>query len=484
MEIKKRRKGIQYYFENLSTIHDVKSFKVINVIDNSFVGNLDEEFVVLNCEEGKTFIVKGEPWKILSIEKDKVLVEPTEDIEAIIPAWEGELIPVPFEVAQEVGKLRRKIAELILERNEGEIISWLQANYPIDENCAKKMVKIVEKQLKYGIVPDDETLLVEDFENAIIIHACFGSLVNETLGRLIVTLLTARIGSVGLRTDPYRIIIKPQAKVLELVKEILFKTNPAHLKEYLELSLIRTSLFEWKFLQVAKRFGIIAKDAEYGKISLRRIIDEYINTPVYRETLNEIEFEKLDIEKTKEILEKIQSGKIKVVLKSGLSPLGKIGLQHWVELVKPAKPEKEIFEIFKNRLFSTKVRLVCMNCGNWSQTFVLKEMPEDVECKKCGARLLGITKATGEKILKIIKRKIRKLPLTQEESKIYKRISRTADLFLCYRKKAAIALAGKGIGPTTALRILSRYHASEEEFLKDIFRAEKSYQMTKRYWKI
>jgi ATP-dependent Lhr-like helicase len=484
MEIKKRRKGIQYYFENLSTIPDVKSFKVINAIDNSFVGNLDEEFVALNCEVGKTFIVKGEAWKILSIEKDKVFVEPTEDIEAVIPAWEGELIPVPFEVAQEVGKLRKKIAESFLEKSKEEIISWLQANYPMDENSAKKITKIIEKQLKYGVVPDDETILVEDFENVIIIHACFGSLVNETLGRLIVALLTARIGSVGLRVDPYRIIIKPQVKAIELIKEILFKTNPSYLKEYLELSLVRSNLFEWKFVHVAKRFGALAKDAEYGKISLRRIIDEYINTPIYRETLNEIESEKLDIEKTKEILEKIQSGKIKIIFKDGLSPLGKVGLKYWVELIRPTKPEKEIFEIFKHRLLTTKVRVVCLNCGNWSQTFILKEMPEDVECKKCGARLLGITKTTGEKILKIIKRKIRKLPLTQEELKIYKRILRTADLFLCYRKKAAIALAGKGIGPITALRILSKYHASEEEFLKDIFQAEKSYQRTKRYWKI
>lgn len=484
MEIKKRRRGIEYYFENLSTIPDTRSFKVINTLDNSFVANLDEEFVALNCDVGKNFIVKGEAWKILNIEKDKVYVEPTEDIEAAIPAWEGELIPVPFEVAQEVGELRSKIAGLLSQKDKEEIISWIQTEYPVDYNSAEKMIETIKKQLKHSIVPDNKTILIEDFENVVIMHACFGSLVNQTLGRLLTALLTARIGSVGLRVDPYRIILKLQTRATELVKEILLNTNPDYLKEYLELSLTQSNLFQLKFVQVAKRFGVLSKEAEYGKVSLRRIIDEYADTPVHRETLNEIEVEKLDIEKAKKILKEIQSGQIKMVFKPGLSPLGKIGLKYWVEVVGPAKPEREIFEIFKHRLLTTKLRLICLNCGRWDQSFILKEMPQDVECRKCSARLLGITKSRGEKILKIVRKKLRRQPLTQEELKSYERILRTADLFLSYRKRAAIVLAGKGVGPRTAIRILTKYHASEDELFYDILKAERFYQKTRRYWKI
>ncbi|MFH8132160.1 MAG: DEAD/DEAH box helicase, partial [Candidatus Aenigmatarchaeota archaeon] len=88
-EIKKRRRGFEYYFNQLSTIPDVKQFKIFNSLDNSFVGVLDEEFVALHAGIGSSFIVKGEAWRVLDVKEDKIIVEPTLDIEAAIPAWEG-----------------------------------------------------------------------------------------------------------------------------------------------------------------------------------------------------------------------------------------------------------------------------------------------------------------------------------------------------------------------------------------------------------
>ncbi len=483
--IKKKRRGLQYYFQNLSTIPDVKKYKVFNVLDNSFVGVLDEEFVALHGEIGSSFIVKGDAWRILDISEDKILVEPTIDIEASIPAWEGELIPVPFEVAQEVGRLRSLITEYLIKLEDEEIIKKLREVYPIDKNCAKKMIEIIRKQLNKSMVPDDKTILVEDYENNVIIHACFGSLVNETLGRFLSALLTARLGSVALKTDPYRIILQFQNKNLEVLKEILFKTNPKHLKTYLEMSLTKTHLFEWKFVHVAKRFGAIAKDAEYGKTKLSRIVEEYLGSPIFKETLNELETEKLDIEKAMEILKKIQKGEIKIVFKSGLSPLGRIGIRHkFAEVVGPEKPETEIFKLFKQRLLETKVKLICLNCGLWSRSFKVKEIPEGLKCRRCEARLLGIINPGNEKIVKIIKRKLKNLSLTNEEAKKFERVRRTADLFLVYGKKAVICLAAKGVGPNTATRILARYHKNEDDLLKDILAAERTYLRTKRYWTI
>ncbi|MFH8086550.1 MAG: DEAD/DEAH box helicase [Candidatus Aenigmatarchaeota archaeon] len=483
-EIRKKRRGFEYYFTQLSTIPDVKQFKIFNSLDNSFVGVLDEEFVALHAEIGNSFIVKGEAWKVLDIKEDRIIVEPTLDVEAAIPAWEGELVPVPFEVSQEVGRLRSLIANL-LEKGEEEAISKLLELYPIDKNCARKMIETVKKQLSYGIIPDDKTILIEDYENTIIIHACFGSLVNETLGRFISALLTPRIGSVGLKTDAYRIILQLQNKNLELIKEILFNVKPELLRSYLEISLSKSDLFEWKFVHVAKRFGSIAKDADYGKTTIKRMIEDYAGTPIFKETLKELEVEKLDIEKSKEILEKIQKGEIKVIFKSGLSFLGKIGLRYkYLELLGPSKPEPEIFKLFKQRLLATKLKFICLNCGEWNQTFVLKDVPENLKCKRCDARLLGITKPNDQQTLKIVKKKLRNLGLTEEEKKKFERIRKSADLFLTYGKKAVYCLSGKGIGPNTAIKILSKFHKNEEEIFKSILEAERNYLKTRRYWNV
>ena len=482
--IKKRRRGFEYYFNQLSTIPDTKQFKVFNSLDNSFVGVLDEEFVALNCEPGLTFILKGEAYKVISVEEDKILVEPVEDLEAAVPGWEGELIPVPFEVAQEVGRLRSLIYSQLKRKSKREIVGWLLSSYPIDENCAKKMVKLIEKQGEYGVVPDDKTILIEDYENFVLIHACFGSLVNETLGRFISSSLTARIGSVGLKTDAYRIILNLQVKNLDLLKEILFKTKPEHLKNYIELSLPNTKLFQWKFVHVAKRFGAIARDAEYGKVKLEKIIESYEGTPIFKETLKELETEKFDLEKSEEILRKIQSGEIKVVFKQGLSPLGKIGLKHeFLEIVGASRPEAEIFELFKKRLLNTSVKLVCMNCGQWQQTFLVKEVDERIKCKKCEAKLLAIVSPANQEAQKLLKKSMRGA-LSKIEKKRLDKLIQTADLFLVYGSRAVKALAARGIGPETAKKLLARFYKDEDEFLKAILEAERNYLRTKRYWKI
>ena len=216
------RKGLLYYFENLSTIPDTKSYSVIDVTTNTRVGSLDEEFVALHAQEGVDFIIKGEPWRIISIEENKIYVEPSSKREAAIPGWEGELIPVPFEVAQEVGRLRGFIErELKKKMSEENLIEEIRNSYPVDENSAKKMIKLISKQLKHGVVPTDKKILVETHENFIILHTCLGSKGNETLGRLLSSLIANRIGSVALKTDPYRIILQVQVKNLNFLKDIL-----------------------------------------------------------------------------------------------------------------------------------------------------------------------------------------------------------------------------------------------------------------------
>lgn len=482
--IRKMRRGFEYYFSQLSTIPDSKQYRIFNTLDNSFVGVLDEEFVAVHGEPNTTFIIKGQAWRIIQVEEGKVLAEPVEDVEAAIPGWEGELIPVPYEVAQEVGRLRRLIKEKIQDE-DSEIEKGIQKIYPVDDNSARKMIKLIEGQKKFGTVPDDKVFLAEDYENILVLHTCLGAMTNESLGRFMVALLTSRIGSVGLKTDPYRIILEFQKKDMELVKEILLKTDPNLLRSYLEMSVSRSPLFEWKFVHVAKRFGAITKDAEYGRVRLGKIIDTYAGTPIYKETLKELEIEKFDIEKATEILRKIQNGEIKIVFKAGLSPLGKLGLKEkYAEVIGPDRPEAEIFGLFKKRLMETKVRLVCVNCGMWSQTFAVKDIPEKLKCSSCSAKLLATVNPRQAEIQKVIKKKIKERDMTIEENKRYERARRAGDLFLVYGKKASVALAARGVGPQTASRVLAGLYRNEEEFLRSILQAERNYIKTRKFWSV
>ena len=106
----------QYYFENLSMIPDERRYQVIDVSTQQSVGILGEEFMMTKARLGLHFIVKGKVWQIEQISDDaKVYVTPVEDPTAAVPGWDGEMLPIPFELAQRVGRLRSEISGIIEE---------------------------------------------------------------------------------------------------------------------------------------------------------------------------------------------------------------------------------------------------------------------------------------------------------------------------------------------------------------------------------
>lgn len=481
--IKTSRKGLLYYFENLSTIPNTRSYFVINTMSNEKVGSLDEEFVAMHGQEGVTFIIKGEPWQIVTIDGRRIFVEPSGDVDAAIPGWEGDLMPVPFEVAQEVGSVRRMISNMLLEKvNREEILKEVKRKYPVDDSSAKKMIGIIAKQLKYGVIPNDKKILIEKQDDVLIIHTCLGTKGNETLGRMLSTILATKIGSVGLKTDPYRIILHLQIMDTDLIEDALFKTKPEDVESLLELNLSNSRLFQWRFIHVAKRFGVIRKDADYGQSWLSRIIDLYQKTPVWEETLREIKTDKLDVDVVKNFLEKIQKKEINVIFKEGLSPIGKLGIKKRVELIGPEKAELQVLDIFENRLNDKKVMLICMNCGDWTRTFRVKDLPEEIRCDKCKAKLIAATRPSWIQAQHIIKKKLKGSPLTTEEMRRFDGLEKISDLVIVYGPRAVKALAVRGIGPKTAARVLRGMYETEEDFVKALLNAERQFIRTKRFW--
>ncbi len=476
--LRRGRKALQYYFENLSVIPDNRSYKVIDMAANTPVGNLDEAFVAEHCLPGATFIFKGRPWAVISVEKDKIFAQASAEIESSVPAWQGELIPVPYSVAQEVGALRRFIADNIEKKN---LAGFLMEKYPISSPVAEKMISIIKKQNKF-FIPDEKTLAFETYGEFTVLHSPFGSLVNEALSRFISALIAAETGTpVNTKSDPYRIVF---GRILpEPIKRILLGHKPEELGFVLEKSLVNSSLFKHRFLRVAKRFGAIRKDASLEKISMDRIIRAFDGTPIIQETLRELFIEKLDLAGAESVLRELQSGKITIKEFAGLSPLGEEGLKYELhDIAKPDRPEAEIMRIFKQRLLGTKLRLLCVNCGKYSVTKAVKDIDEEPRCPKCKSRLLAALSPYETEVQNIIKKRLSGKTLVTEEQKRLERAKRSSDMVIVYGKKACVALAGRGVGPQTSSRILARMHRTEQEFYKDILKAEKQFIETKKFW--
>ncbi len=97
----------KYLSLNLSMIADEKKSMIFDVVSRKPVGTLDESFVISWISSGAVFVARGQVWRVLDIDEDRIMVEPAKNAKGELPSWEGEQIPVPFTVAMEVGRLRR-----------------------------------------------------------------------------------------------------------------------------------------------------------------------------------------------------------------------------------------------------------------------------------------------------------------------------------------------------------------------------------------
>jgi ATP-dependent Lhr-like helicase len=146
----KRMNSRHYFLDNISMIPDEKTYPVIDISTRKSIGTLDERFVLASGFEGEKFILRGRPWVIVKREENGLLVSPIKEI-GNVPSWVGEDIPVPFEVAQEVGMLRRLAA-----------IQEPISHYPSNQESLQRFTDYIAAQQHQGyIVPDDRTITLD-----------------------------------------------------------------------------------------------------------------------------------------------------------------------------------------------------------------------------------------------------------------------------------------------------------------------------------
>lgn len=467
-----RRRGpktYEYYFQNISTIPDIQQFDVIDTSTNKIIGRLDQVFVGEYGEPGKQFVLKGSPWKIVSVNDDKktLHVEPLGRGLTTIPYWVGELIPVDYYTALEVGRLRNKI---------------LTGRQAVSEEQRTRLIETIQT---LGVIPDGDSIVVEKRKggSAVVIHCCFGSKVNQTISMLLSTLISSKTGYlVEARVDPYRILLSSQG-ALTLNNVIGTLKEKIDIQAILSVAIIGTHILNWKTWYVAKRFGILTRDATYDRRASRLIQDRYVKTPLMAEVLREIFHEKYDLERTSEILGLARDGKMNILGKEveNFSPLAKPILEFASSFsALPLSTERTIIQLVKNRLENAKHRLVCMSCGKWESIVKTKDAPKQIVCPICRSRLIGRTYVSDEELIRVITKR-KRATLTADEDKAYLRAWKTSSLIQNFGNRALTVIAGYGIGADTAARVLRKF-PDEEELFKEIYRAEKTYVATRGFW--
>jgi ATP-dependent Lhr-like helicase len=401
------RQGLHYYFSNLSVIPDEKNYLVINDEDRSRIGVLHQGFVVQHIATGARFIMNGRVWHVTELKGNMIHVVRTKSETGAIPSWEGELIPVPCEVAEEFASIRKTGKKVFIEQS-GDIVA---------------------------------------------IYTWFGSKANTALGEALAALMSQDIGtSVGVKTDPYTIILKGPGIKKEKIRSHMASSD--WIDGVLRSSLPNSSLFAYRFWHVARRFGIIKKDAELNKHRISKLIQIFRNSPVVEETFREIFFDRMDTKALKKLLER------KVEFRGWSKETEKkvTNIPGYVKV----SDGKELLEKVWDRLRSKRFFFQCTNCWEKQGSFGLDNLPK--KCSNCGSELLGF------------------VPSHQKDNTTKSSLRKTAPLYLYYKRDACFVMGGFGIGPQTAIRILSIPYKNEEELVKRIVDSERQFLRTRRFW--
>ena len=475
----------EYYFDNLSMIPDEKQYLVIE--GESFVGTLDEAFVSEYGEVGVKFVEAGRCWKVEQIYGNKVYVKAEEDPTGAVPNWVGDEIPVPQEVAAEVGRIRRRYAEEIGKGTGERYVEELSKTYPVSEEMARDALKEVAEQHSAGLpIPSERLVTIERWERYVVVQAAFGHKINRLLARVVGHLISERIGqSVAVHQDPYRIVIEADVAPTTVLS-VLDELPKMDLKLATEKAVERSGIFKRRLIHAGKKCGAIAKDADYASVSISGLIEALRDTPVYEEAMSMIFHDDLDLPGSAEVIEKIKAGaiEVKLVEYEGLTPIARIGVEEISrrgEIVSPERLRALLRQSTRARINDTFLVAVCTNCWNFLELRKVGNLEGLEKCPVCGKVSIGLSTDSYENVFSLAMKARSTSDIRGKRLRLVEAVRKSAELRKEYGHTADMLVAGRGIRLAEAASLAAKMRKEGTDLVELIIEGERD-ALRRRYF--
>ncbi len=323
---KKGKLGRVIYMTNVGTIPD-ESFITVKIGDQT-VGTLDEGFLE-RMKPGDVFLLGGETYMFKFSRGMVAQVTASANRPPTVPSWASEMLPLSFDLANEIGAFRRAMAERFLAKEPKKtIMGWLHTYMLIDENAAESIYAYMQEQYDYcGKLPNDKQIIIEYVNdgvgNKIIFHSLFGRRVNDCLSRAIAYVLAKtehKDVELGINDNGFYLGGDRTTRVLLALKMI--KEDKLH--PILNAAIDGSEVFKRRFRHCATRaFMILRNYMGHQKRVGRQQVSSMIlmsalkridtNFVILKEARREVLEDLMDIESTAKVIQGINNGRIKVV---------------------------------------------------------------------------------------------------------------------------------------------------------------------------
>jgi ATP-dependent helicase Lhr and Lhr-like helicase len=481
------RGTLRRFYASLSLIPDERTYRLRDIATRRLIGTLDERFVLTQilAQPEEIFLLHGRTWKVVEYRDGELLVETVQEI-GQEPRWAGEDLPVPFDVAQEIGKVRR----------EG---GW--DRYPIPPSDRERLEARRLRADSLGASATDRRLTISARARLVVFGACFGTRTNETLALAVSGLLTARLGArvEVAAVEPTWFVLELPVAVDDATLVDALRLEPDALEPLIE-RLVPSGLdYRWVFLAVARKLGVIPPSADPRDLrTLEPLLGASRGNPLGEEVLEKTLHDRYDIPHARLVLERVRSGDLEVVA-TAPSEISDGPLERLEWRTVPDVPPPTLLRAVRDRLDKEPLVLVCLRCGFTRTTTPARYRTEGgSRCLLCHGSLSAVLsprrEAEIDRLSRYAKRKWkpeatrapkrgrRERPVSPETENLVRAGYTSAELLAHYGDRALYALAARGIGPETARRLLMRHYRDDDAFFTEILRAERSYARTRAFW--
>jgi len=314
------------YYLNIGTIPDEVKVDVYTVDKKRYIGSIEEEFLE-RLRKKDVFVLGGKTYMFRYARGMRCYVEEKKDETPTIPAWFSELLPLSYELAEEIRLFREEIFNF-LKKNDKQGMNKLLSTLPIDNRSKKAIEQYFKAQYNYlKKFPTYNHIIIEETRdlknrNLLIFHSLYGRRVNDALSRVLAIIIGKTMKSDVLTTinDNGFSLILPQDIKVDIEKTIQ-ELYTVDIIELLKNNIRRTELMKRRFRHTAARSFLVLRNYKGYKISIRK---QQINSqsllrvcetidkefPVIKETYREILEDIMDIENTQKLIYDMKKGRV------------------------------------------------------------------------------------------------------------------------------------------------------------------------------
>ncbi len=314
------------YMMNIGTIPD-ESFITVK-IGAETVGMLDEGFVE-RMKPGDVFVLGGETYMFKFTRGMVAQVSASVNRPPTVPRWASEMLPLSFDLANEIGRFRRLMMErLTAGENKASILKFINEHLYVDDKAANAIYEYFKEQYDYcKKIPSDKTILIEYYvderDQKIIFHSLFGRRVNDCLSKAVAFALSRtehKDVELGINDNGFYINGTKKLNPVKAMK--LLKADK--LSMVMNTAIEKSEVFKRRFRHCATRSLMILRNymGRQKRVGRQQVSSMILmsalkqldpNFSILREAKRECLEDVMDIENATKVLQGIEDGTIKLV---------------------------------------------------------------------------------------------------------------------------------------------------------------------------